>query len=94
MKPGAIIVNTARGELIDQGALVRALSKGSIGAAGLDVFAAEPIDHDDKVLQLENVVIAPHVSWLTSETLDRSLVVAVENCRRLEAKEKLLHRVC
>ncbi len=93
MKPGAIIVNTARGELIDQEAFVRALSKGAIGAAGLDVFAGEPIDHDDKILKLENVVIAPHVSWLTSETLDRSLVVAVENCRRLEAKEKLLHQV-
>ncbi|MGH1418339.1 MAG: 2-hydroxyacid dehydrogenase [Hyphomicrobiaceae bacterium] len=93
MKPGVIIVNTARGELIDQAALVQALLDGHVGAAGLDVFASEPIDKSEKILQFENVVVAPHVSWLTSETLDRSLGVAAENCRRLLANETLIHRV-
>ena len=93
MKPGAVIVNTARGALIDEGALVDALRTGRIGAAGLDVFEAEPTSPGNPLLELDNVVCTPHVAWLTRETLERSLAVAVENCRRLAAGEDLLHRV-
>ena len=93
MKPGAILVNTARGGLIDQPALVAALHSGRLAAAGLDVFADEPIPHHDALLTLDNVVLTPHVAWITGGTLDRSLAIAVENCRRLEAGEPLLHRV-
>ena len=93
MKPGAVIVNTARGALIDEAALVAALRTGSIGAAGLDVFETEPTPAGSALLALDNVVCTPHLAWLTRETLERSLAVAVENCRRLAAGEDLLHRV-
>ena len=93
MRPGAILINTARGGLVEQAALLESLRSGHLGAAGLDVFATEPVPADEALLQLDNVVVAPHVSWLTTGTLDRSLKVAVENCRRLLAGEPLLHRV-
>lgn len=93
MKPGAVLVNTARGELVDQAALAEALHSGRLGAAGLDVFAAEPVDPAEPLFALPNVVLAPHVAWLTPETLDRSLEVALENCRRLRDGAPLLHRV-
>ena len=93
MKPGAVLVNTARGGLVDEAALVEALSAGHLRAAGLDVFAAEPVAADNPLLRLDNVVLMPHVAWLTPETLDRSLDIAVENMRRLRDGRTLLHRV-
>jgi phosphoglycerate dehydrogenase-like enzyme len=93
MKSGAVLVNTARGGLVDQPALVAALSSGRLGAAGLDVLAAEPPPAGEPVFALDNVVLAPHVAWLTDSTWQRSLAVAVANCRRLAAGELLLHRV-
>jgi phosphoglycerate dehydrogenase-like enzyme len=93
MRLGAILVNTARGGLVDQPALVEALRSGRVGAAGLDVFEREPVGAGEALLQLDNVVLTPHVAWLTTGTLRRSLEVAVENCRRLAAGEPLLHRI-
>ncbi len=93
LRPRAILINTARGGLVDQPALADALRSGRLGAAGLDVFAAEPIKTDEALLQLDTVVVAPHLAWLTMETLARSLAVAVENCRRLDTGRDLLHRV-
>lgn len=93
MKPGAVLVNTARGALVDEAALADALRERRIGAAGLDVFATEPVPRNAPLLALDNVVLQPHVAWLTQETLGRSLAVAVENCRRLRDGEDLLHRV-
>ncbi len=93
MKSGAVLVNTARGGLVDEAALIAALSGGHLRAAGLDVFAEEPVGADHPLLRLENVAVVPHLAWLTRETLERSLTVAVENCRRLKAGEDLLHRV-
>ena len=93
-KPGSILVNTARGELVDQPALTMALKSGHLAAAGIDVFGSEPVHPDDPLLMLDNVVLAPHLAWLTVETLDRSLAVVKENCRRLAASQELLHRVC
>ena len=93
MKPGAVLINTARGELVDEGRLVAALASGHLRGAGLDVFAAEPVPADNPLLGLTNVVLAPHIAWLTPETLVRSLKVAHENCRRLTAGEPLLHQV-
>jgi phosphoglycerate dehydrogenase-like enzyme len=93
MKAGVVIVNTARGRLIDEAALVDGLKSGRIAAAGLDVFSREPAEADNPLFDLPNVVVSPHVAWLTPETCERSLVVAVENCRRLRSGEPLLHRV-
>jgi phosphoglycerate dehydrogenase-like enzyme len=93
MKKGSILINTARGELVDQGALCEALSAGQLRGAGLDVFAHEPVDPDDQLFLLPNVVVAPHMAWLTPETLARSLDAAMENCRRLAQAQPLNNRV-
>ena len=93
MKPGAILINTARGGLVDEAALVAALIGRRLRAAGLDVFTEEPVAGDNSLLALDNVVLMPHVAWLTPETLDRSLAIAIENMRRLRAGGELLHRV-
>ena len=78
---------------MDQPALTEALRSGPLAAAGLDVFAAEPADPADPLLALPNVVLTPHIAWLTSGTFARSFSIAAENCRRLAAGEALLHRV-
>jgi phosphoglycerate dehydrogenase-like enzyme len=93
MKPGAVLINTARGGLIDEAALVAALRSGHLRGAGLDVFAAEPAGADNPLFALPQVLAAPHIAWLTPETLARSLAVAHDNCRRLAAGEPLVHRV-
>jgi len=93
MKTGAILVNTARGALIDELAVYAALLTGKLGAAGFDVFATEPVAPDNKLLSLENVVLAPHLGWLTEETLDRSVKVASQNCDCLLKNEPLQFQV-
>ena len=93
MKRGSVLINTARGALIDEAALLQALTSGQLRGAGLDVFSREPVDADDPLLRLPNVVVTPHLGWLTAETVERSVEVIEENCRRLSAGEPLLHRV-
>jgi phosphoglycerate dehydrogenase-like enzyme len=93
MKLGSVFVNTSRGGVVDQDALVDALKFGPLRAAGVDVYATEPIPKDDPLLNLDNVTVMPHVAWLTSETLKRSMAVAVENCIRLRDGKELLHCV-
>jgi phosphoglycerate dehydrogenase-like enzyme len=93
MKPGAILVNTARGGLVDAAALLAALDSGRLRGAGLDVFAQEPVAADNPLLRHERTVLMPHLAWLTPETLGRSLAIIAENFRRLRDGETLLHRV-
>lgn len=93
MKPGAVLVNTARGGLVDEDALVAALETGHIAAAGLDTVSDEPAPATNPLFALENVVVTPHIAWLTPETLDRSLAIAFENCRRVVAGEPLLNQI-
>jgi phosphoglycerate dehydrogenase-like enzyme len=83
MRPSAVIVNTSRGPIIDEKALVDALGGGRLSAAGLDVFAVEPVAADNPLLRLDNVVLTPHVSWYTADTMRRYLTEAVDNCLRI-----------
>lgn len=93
MKPGAVLVSTAPGGLVDAAALAEALASGHLRAAGLDALAAEPLPHDHPLRALGNAILSPRAAWLTLEALRRALRVAVENGRRLREGRSLLHRV-
>lgn len=86
MRPHAVLVNTARGEIVDEAALAAALRDGVIGAAGLDVYEREPAVHPD-LLRLENVVLLPHLGSATTEARVAMGLRAVENLRAYFAGE-------
>ena len=79
MKKTAILVNTARGGVINEAELIEALEQKEIAGAGLDVFEKEPIDSNNRLLKLDNVVLTPHVAYKTEEALNRRMEVTVKN---------------
>ena len=79
MKKTSVLVNTARGAIINKADLIDALEQKKIAGAGLDVFAQEPIDKNNRLLKLDNVVLTPHVAYKTEEALNRRMEVTVKN---------------
>jgi D-3-phosphoglycerate dehydrogenase / 2-oxoglutarate reductase len=78
LKPGAILINTARGAIVDEAALAEALQDGRIAHAGLDVFATEPLPPDHPLARLENVTLTAHAAFATREASERLLRTALE----------------
>ena len=79
MKPTAILINTARGSIVNEQALVEALRNGVIAGAGLDVFADEPLPLDHPLRSIENVVLSPHTASMVPEATLAGLAMAVDN---------------
>lgn len=93
MPSHAYLVNIARGGLIDEAALVRALSEGWIAGAGLDVFEKEPLPADSPLWQLNNVILSPHVAGFSFEYNERAKALFAQNLSRYLAGEPLLNLV-
>jgi D-3-phosphoglycerate dehydrogenase len=85
MKPGVIIINTSRGQLIVEDALINNLENGHIKGAGLDVFAEEPVAKNSKLLSLENVVLTPHIGGITLESFKRMMSEAFYNIMKYDS---------
>ena len=99
IKPGAVLVNTARGDIVDQEALAAALEAGKIGAAGLDVLTPEPVTTDNPLLNLSpeasaRCVFSPHIGGVTEGMFYRAHRMVWENIARMAAGEPLANRVC
>jgi glyoxylate reductase len=93
MKPTAVLVNTARGPLVDEAALERALREGWIWAAGLDVFEREPVPTDHPLLRLPNVVALPHIGSASVATRTAMAALAAENLLAALAGRRPAHCV-
>ncbi len=93
MKPGAVLINVARGGLVDEPALIEALRTGRLRAAGLDVFEQEPLRSDSALWSLPNVLLTPHIAGLTPAYGDRLSMLFAENLRRYLDGAPLLNRV-
>jgi D-3-phosphoglycerate dehydrogenase / 2-oxoglutarate reductase len=87
MRPGVILVNTARGAIVDEAAMIDALKSGQIRHAGLDVFNIEPLPADHPLAQLPNVTLSAHSAFRTPEASENLIAAAWAHCRRI-AKEK------
>ena len=93
MKLGAVLINTARGGIVDEHALAAALKDGQLFAAGIDVFSREPVASDNPLLTLSNVVLAPHIGSASERTRARMAALAVENMAAALRGEPMPHCV-
>lgn len=93
MKPSAYVINVARGEIIDNDALLAALHSGRIGGAALDALPEEPLPADHPLWRAPGVWITPHISWSSPQTMPRAVALFLENLRRYRAGEPLLNVV-
>jgi phosphoglycerate dehydrogenase-like enzyme len=93
MKPGAFLINTARGGLVDEKALARALKEGHLAGAGLDVFEAEPLPPGHALAGLTNVVLTPHISAGTRDALRTKMTALFANVERFYRGEPLHNQV-
>ena len=82
MKDGVIIINTGRGQLIDENALASALKSGKVYAAAVDVVSKEPIEETNPLLLAPNCIITPHIAWASKESRQRLMDIAVDNLRQ------------
>ncbi|WP_135465924.1 NAD(P)-dependent oxidoreductase [Crenalkalicoccus roseus] len=83
MRRGAILVNTARGAIVDEAAMIEALEAGQLGHAALDVFAEEPLPEGHRLRRLPNTTLTPHAAFRTPEASDNLMEAALEHCRRI-----------
>jgi phosphoglycerate dehydrogenase-like enzyme len=93
MKPGAFLINVARGRVVDRDALLAALREQRIAGAGLDVYWNEPVDPNDPLLALPNVIATPHVANMSQETIETLARVSADNIRRVQDGLAPLHQV-
>lgn len=93
VKPGAWLINVARGRLVDERALLRALRDGPLGGAVLDTFHDEPLPPMSSFYDRPNVIVTPHTAWSSGRVLDRSVELFCDNLRRFAAGEPLLNVV-
>ena len=92
-KPGAWLMNIARGALVDERALVRAIRDGRLGGAVLDAFREEPLPADSELYATPNIIVTPHTSWSSGRVLDRSIELFCDNLERFRRGEPLANLV-
>jgi phosphoglycerate dehydrogenase-like enzyme len=93
LRPGAYLINVARGGLLDSGALYDSLSNGRLAGAGLDVFSEEPLPTDDPILTLSNVIATPHIGGATETSFNDIADAVAENIERLRRSDALLNQL-
>ena len=93
MKPGAILINAARGGLVDEVALIEALERGHLQGAGLDVFASEPPSPDNPLLNRDDVIVTPHIAAATGAGKDRLWQTAIRQALQILQGERPAHLV-
>lgn len=93
MKPTASLINTCRGPVVDEEALIAALQNRTIASAGLDVFVLEPLQHDSPLTQLDNVILTPHIGGGTGGAREKQMRDVLDNVVRFARGESLLNRL-
>ena len=92
-KPGSWLINIARGALVDERAVLRAVTDGPLGGAVLDAFRDEPLPPDSALYSSPNIIVTPHTSWSSSRVLERSIELFCDNLGRFQRAETLLNLV-